>query len=212
MKRILTKVLEFLGLYQYFYWQVRGKKGEVAVLNSGYSVDEFDKATEFHKNIYHKHLIEIVSEDTKICLDFGCGVGRFSKWLSEEFNLKVTGTDISFPLLKKAYRCPQVNYKNLYGTSLPFDDESYDMIFINLVLGGISEKKLLKISEELQRVLKKNGKLFLVENTANLNSSRKWFFRDENFYISLFKSLKIKKVEEYKEFNDTLSVFTGEKI
>lgn len=211
MNKYLLKILNSLGLYQYFYWQKRGKVGRSAVLNFNYSEEQFNDVTKYHQNIYKNHITNILSSDDKRCLDFGCGIGRFSTWLADTFNLDVEGVDISSAFVETAIPHPKVKYTKIFGSKLPFENNQFDLIFVNLVLGGISERKLKRTISEILRTLSKDGKIILIENTAKLESNEKWFYRNEEYYMNLFKPIKLETVERYKEFDDLLSIFLGKK-
>ena len=120
---------------------------------------------------YHKQIVKIISNYLKnpkqnsSVLDFGCGFGSNS-YVFYKMNLNVTGIDSSEERIKKAkFDYPQINficYK--FENKLPFEDNSFDIIYSNSVLQYVSH---IFFIEECQRVLKKNGKVIFIENLKN---------------------------------------------
>ncbi len=51
------------------------------------------------------------------------------------------------------------------GIHLPFEDESFDGVSLNFVLHHVDNRKKLQLLNEVRRVLKKNGKIFILEDT-----------------------------------------------
>lgn len=73
-----------------------------------------------------------------VCLEYGCGVGRVTRYLAEEFN-RVVGVDISQEHIREARRI--ANDCNLYNTDFrlvdgfgPLTQVGYDIVFSTLVL------------------------------------------------------------------------------
>ena len=72
---------------------------------------------------------------TKIA-DLGCGTGRFSNSLAEQFQADVIGIDPSTKMLREALNRPgseRVFYVGGTAEALPLPDESVDLIFISMV-------------------------------------------------------------------------------
>lgn len=70
---------------------------------------------------------------TKV-LDIGCGTGLFA----ESFflrNLEVTAIDINQSMIENAKKhIPFVNFMSIPAEKLPFEDKSFDLVFIGLML------------------------------------------------------------------------------
>ena len=92
---------------------------------------------------------------------------------------------------------------------LPFADNSIDLLWICLVFGGIADENLTTIVADLERILKPNGVLVLVENTSNQASSQYWSFRTVAFYEALFKTKKMNRVGSYIDVNEEISIMIG---
>jgi len=104
----------------------------------------------------------------KIVLDFGCGTGRFIKNLAPSVK-KYIAMDINESQLKIA-RSKIKDIKNVeiiknQEDSIPLADSSVDLIFSTWVIGSIHNLDLrIKILNEFERVLKRGGSIFLIEN------------------------------------------------
>ncbi len=100
-------------------------------------------------------------------LDYGCGVGNsitsFKKHLP---NCQLTGADISKKSLDIAEaRFPgETRFVTLTGVSLPFDDESFDIIFSACVFHHIPHEEHGLILQDIWRTLKSNGLLIIFEH------------------------------------------------
>jgi ubiquinone/menaquinone biosynthesis C-methylase UbiE len=100
----------------------------------------------------------------KICLDAGCGGGRYSVALARHGAKSVVGADVSSSGLMnaklQASRIPNIQFCGASVLDLPFADQSYDLVWCAGVLhhtrapaAGLSE---------LVRVLKSGGRMFLL--------------------------------------------------
>jgi ubiquinone/menaquinone biosynthesis C-methylase UbiE len=92
------------------------------------------------------------SEDKKV-LEIGCGTGiildRISKSAKDAW-----GVDLSSGMLKKAKE-KGLNVKQANATKLPFEDDSFDVVYSVKVLAHIPEIK--KVISEVHRVLRDDG-------------------------------------------------------
>jgi len=101
----------------------------------------------------------------KSALDFGCGVGRVSRFLTKSFE-ECYGVDISETMIKLAKQYNQEistckfvlnSEKNLSM----FSNNYFDLIYSRIVLQHIPERKIIKsYIQEFIRILKKNGLLY----------------------------------------------------
>jgi 2-polyprenyl-6-hydroxyphenyl methylase/3-demethylubiquinone-9 3-methyltransferase len=110
----------------------------------------------FRKVLFDKLKIELNGERA---LDIGCGGGI----LAEEFarvGYKVTGIDPSEPSVEAAREHARkvgldIEYEVGIGEDIPFDDETFDMVYACDVLEHVND--LEKVIEETARVLKPDG-------------------------------------------------------
>jgi len=100
-------------------------------------------------------------------LDVGCGDGTteyfmhqyFPKWL-------LKGIDVSEESIKEAHQknIDSAVFKVYDGTHIPARDNSIDVVFIAGVLHHVAYELHLKMMEEVHRVLKPGGRLYLFEH------------------------------------------------
>lgn len=114
-------------------------------------------------NILKDHIFNL----PKNILDFGCGIGLSSKYISEQFPMsKIWGIDTSSLSIEKAkklkisnaiFSCVDITKQEL---NLPL----FDVIFVSCVFQHIMPKDRQKVLSKLLSLLSKNGKLFIFEH------------------------------------------------
>lgn len=114
-------------------------------------------------------------------LDNGCGRGEFLHAFSK-CGLITTGTDMSD-------YCPNVQIVDLEVERLPFDDESFDVVFSKSVLEHISNME--HYMAEMKRVLKQGGVIIIM--VPDWNTQHKIFFNDPT-HIHPFNKESIEKL------------------
>jgi ubiquinone/menaquinone biosynthesis C-methylase UbiE len=98
-------------------------------------------------------------------LDIGCGIGGVELLLADQFNAKhVVGIDIELPLIERAQQRitdaglqDRVSFRHVSPGPLPFDDQSYDVVFSKDAMIHIPDKQSL--FGEVRRVLCSGGML-----------------------------------------------------
>lgn len=101
----------------------------------------------------------------KLVLDAGCGTGIFSTIFANNGAGKVTGIDISegslgtARSLKEKFHLDNAEFQKEDMLNLPFTDESFDIVWAWGTVHHTTDP--LAAIEELNRVLKKGGSLFL---------------------------------------------------
>ncbi|MBD2412201.1 methyltransferase domain-containing protein [Nostoc calcicola FACHB-3891] len=111
-----------------------------------------------------KNWAEISPLDT--VLDVACGTGELERLLlTEHSTLKIVGVDISEEMLaiakEKCSVYPQVSFHTASASALPFADDSFDVIVSASSFHYFSEPLAALI--EMQRVLKPNGKVVILD-------------------------------------------------
>jgi len=95
-------------------------------------------------------------------LDFGCGVGRLSRALSEHFE-QVVGIDIAASMIAQAQELhppKNVEFKHVTSGDLQvFKDDAFDFVFTDIVFQHMNNELTLGYLKEMHRVLKKGGVL-----------------------------------------------------
>lgn len=95
----------------------------------------------------------------KRVLDVGCGIGIYS-WAFFNESAEVFGIDIDKENIKKARKqAPGVRFLTSEGENLPFENDFFDIIFLNEVLEHVKDDK--KTISECLRVLKPGGKIII---------------------------------------------------
>ncbi|MDD4358362.1 MAG: class I SAM-dependent methyltransferase [Candidatus Pacebacteria bacterium] len=113
-------------------------------------------------------LFDDVKGNEKV-LDLGCGNGRFYEKLS---NTNYVGLDNSSRLIKIAKeKYPQVNFIIGSALDIPFKNENFDKIYAIALLHHIPQEYHSKFLEEVKRVLKREGILYLT--VWNLSERKK---------------------------------------
>ena len=220
MLSIILKLKAKIGFYirkltfsPIAYWEDRAQKyGERSVLNLTHSTEEMKLVKGAQIDSIFPHLKKELNGSEKTLLDFGCGPGRFSVDLANLTHCTVTGTDPIQHLLELAPKSDKVQYKLMQNGKITEANESFDVIWICLVLGGIVRRKELnKTIKELNRVSKKGGLLLLVENTSDKKNIISWKYRSVQKYIDLLKNFNLNHLEDYYDAGERISIFAGRK-
>lgn len=210
LSRIAARIRRPTGIA---YWKKRVEKyGKRAVFNLQHPENELESVTLNQKKTLIELLKTLLSGKEKIILDFGCGTGRFTPDLAELIKGKAIGIDPVKELLAMTQVSKNVAYKEMKVGNIPLENSSVDIIWICLVLGGIvKEKKLKKTLNELNRVLKPGGLVFLVENTTNQENQHYWKYRSIDSYIELFSFAEMTHYTNMSDLQEQLSIIAGRK-
>ena len=118
------------------------------------------------RKIVRKKLQDILANEDALVLDVACGTGDLSIELQKGAKAKIIGTDFCYPMLeiaaeKNELENASIPYIEGDALSLPFSDESFDAVTIAFGLRNLANwEDGLK---ELQRILKPEGKLVVLE-------------------------------------------------
>lgn len=111
-----------------------------------------------------------LDEATRV-LDVGSGVGGASRCLAAEFGCRVTGIDLTEAycraatlLTAKTGLTHLVDYRQGDATRLPFEDQSFDVVWTEHVAMNIPDKA--RLYGEMHRVLKPGGSLAIYDVLA----------------------------------------------
>ena len=194
-------------------WKRRAKKyGPRAALNIGHSNEEIGAVTEMQREKIFPSLKHALTGCEETILDLGCGPGRFTPDLAELIQGNAIGVDPIQRFLDMAPKQKNVQYKLMEESSIPVIDNSIDVVWICLVLGGIIEKHVLQeIVSEVDRILKDGGLIALIENTTDINDGKYWKFRSVEFYQSLFGFAELKHQSDYYDLGERISIMVGRK-
>ena len=102
--------------------------------------------------------------DSSTHLDLGCGIGGPARYLAATFGCKVTGIDLSPAFIDAATyltaRCglsDRVSFQVGDALNLPFDDASFDVVFLQHVAMNIRNRTGLYAG--VRRILAREGRL-----------------------------------------------------
>jgi SAM-dependent methyltransferase len=195
------------------YWEKRARiYGKRSVLNIGHTDDEFDEVTTMQKEKIFPILKQQLSGNEKMILDFGCGPGRFTSDLADIIQGYAIGVDPIQSLIDLASlsqnKC--VEYRIMNEGIIPLETATVDIVWICLVLGGITDCGVLqRTRDEIDRVLKSNGLLFLVENTSEKDNAGYWKFRSVREYRDLLRPFDLDVLSEYWDIGERISIMAG---
>ena len=127
--------------------------------------------------LWKKILVELAAIGKKdIVLDIASGTGDISKLISKEYpETSIYMSDINFDMLDEG-RNRAINesfdsncsFCQLSGEELPFADNTFDVITVGFGLRNFTNKE--NGLKEMNRCLKKNGKLLVLEFSKPTNS------------------------------------------
>lgn len=121
-------------------------------------------ADEFHVRgaAVSKELAESITLEGATVLDVGCGLGGPCRMLADEYNCQATGIDLSNEYIRTAKelsKLVKLDSKTSFiqgdATSLPFNDNTFDVVWTQHVQMNIPDKN--KLYSETSRVLKPGG-------------------------------------------------------
>lgn len=137
-------------------------------------------------------------------LDFGCGTGRFSIFLSDFTKSRVVAYDFSVLVGSFQKKHPNV----IYTSDLEYVmAHKFDNIFISLVLGAMNNSDAKHMASKLSEVLKVDGFIVVAENTSSLRSSG-WKFRSVEQYSDFFPGFAVTVAAKYIDNGEEITVFT----
>ncbi|MDA3896543.1 MAG: class I SAM-dependent methyltransferase [Desulfobacteraceae bacterium] len=99
-------------------------------------------------------------------LDFGCGTGNALKYIHKYFpEASYYGIDVSKQSIQQARTQGSTDLFFYYeGNRLPFENNSFDIVFASVVFHHISLISHTPLIEDIHRVLNPNGGFFLFEH------------------------------------------------
>ena len=116
-----------------------------------------------------------------LALEVGSGPGYLGlEWLKKTQNTTLKGLDISCDMIKIAEHnaneynlTDRIEYIESSGDKMPFEDNLFDGVFTNGSLHEWSDPE--NTFNEIWRVLKSNGKIFISDLRRDMNIFMKWF-------------------------------------
>ncbi|WP_440677299.1 methyltransferase domain-containing protein [Candidatus Pelagibacter sp. HIMB1587] len=212
--KIFSRVLLIFKKNNYeMNWEQRTEKmGNSSVFGNQINTEEQKKITNLHKKIILKCLDGELQKDCNI-LDFGCGYGRFSDLFVKELHCNYVGVESTNFFLKKFSNTKKEKYFSYNNLKEKKElDNYFDLLFVFAVFGGFKKSKLLNIFSMLEKKIKSNGKILVVEEIAEKEIENGWNVRTEKYYKELFSNFDISTKFYFLEDNRIKQIFFGTKI
>jgi len=113
--------------------------------------------------------------DSMRVLDIGCGTGRLYQIFQKFQDVAYIGVDQSDGQIAVAReQFPEADYRVVEMTELPFEDESFDMVYCIATLHHLPTPELrLKALREMKRVLKPGGHIIMTNWNLRSNTVKK---------------------------------------
>ena len=153
------------------------------------------------------------SENKKIFLDLGCGLGRHSVLFARN-GFNVSCFDISEEAINRTRTwCEEENlscdYKVGDMLELPYKDNSFDCIFCRNVISHTDTEGMKKIIDELKRVLKKDGEVYLTLGSKDTWGFKQedWPLKDPNTRIRMEEGPEYKTPHFYADYDLCMELF-----
>lgn len=135
--------------------------------------------SEFYSEYKILEVLKRAKSDTPgLILDFGCGDGTTSYFFNKHFpDHFIYGIDVSSASIKIANEKKIANseFTSFDGENIPFDAETFDVVFIANVLHHIDFNLHHQVLNECRRVLKHNSRIFIFEHNPLNPVTRKLF-------------------------------------
>ncbi|MCF8257538.1 MAG: class I SAM-dependent methyltransferase [Flavobacteriales bacterium] len=112
-----------------------------------------------------KKITQEINPVNKSVLDVATGTGSLAIALSSTAK-KVVGIDLSSKMLEVAKRkkhAKNLSFLQMDASKLNFQDDEFDIVTISLGLHDMPQEIRSSVLEEVKRVLKKEGKLYILE-------------------------------------------------
>lgn len=178
------------------------------------SYDLLDKAYFSEKGENPRKVIQALIPNSSInILDMCCGTLANTFSIAKSSTLiKITGVDISRQMLNVAgKKCQDANLQNVClrcedATNIKIDNETFDYVIIGLILHECSPKLRQEIINEAFRVLKKDGRLIILEWEQQKSMIRKikflpLYITESMGCISFNNFYRCNKEIYFKQFN-----------
>lgn len=119
-------------------------------------------------------------------------------------DVHITGIDLSADMMAVARRKTQklgisnINFRQMDATNMDFPDDSFDVVMVSFGLHELSYVLMIKVLTEMNRVLNRNGKLYVIDYEKEDDPVRRvllWLC------LKLFEPKRMSKFLEYS-WND----------
>jgi len=147
-------------------------------------------------------------------LDLGCGLGRHSVYFSQK-GFDVTAVDLSQYAVDKLNDWAKKEHLNIKTQvcdmlSLPFEDDSFDCAMAYNVIYHTDTEGFIKALDEVKRVLKPRGELFITlisKNTWSYRRAENYKRIDENTILRDESETEMNVPHFYVDIDDIKKYF-----
>ena len=135
-------------------------------------------------------------------LDVGCGTGSHLL-LYIEHECKAHGIEQSPAMFEQASQKlgDSAELQNGDATAMPYPDDSFDLVIVMLVLHEIDAQTRIKILAESKRVMKKNGRMLVIDYHPERKKTLKGFLKNKLIRFVEYKAGK----EHFKNYKDFIA-------
>jgi len=179
-----------------------------------------DLANFYFDNVSKRMLRCSLRTERKRVLDLGCGIGRLSVWMAPKAQ-HVTGIDISEEMIRVAQNAAvsrglhNVTFQLYDGTTVPFDDASFDVVIcVGVLKLVIDQGDFSRVIQEMCRTVVRGGQIVIidqfdyagpVELSGDEELSGMSLLRRPTDYISLFQTHGMELVEQCSMYRKRFS-------
>ncbi len=154
----------------------------------GSASESYDNSARLQRFSGQKLLYWLPEQTDLTVLDLGSGTGYFTELLAEKYK-NVIGLDLSSSMLEyaKNERCNTIQWLQADAHKLPFQDESIDLIYSNLMIQWCDP--LDDTLQEIRRILKPGGSFIfttLIDGTLH-ELKYAWAQVDNDQHVNDFK-------------------------
>ena len=183
--RVYTKINEKIG------------NSNVPFLNSGYhpAFEELNNTAWKHQISLYKKCLEGLDLNNNSILEVGCGRGGGSKWISDNYNVKMYGCDITPVHIEicKLNEKENLNYKFGKAENLPYTPESMDILISIQSIQAFDD--LGSFFQKAYNTIKHKGRIILMDEYGISDSAKNSGVKDIDSIRSLvdlwFKDVEV---------------------
>lgn len=192
------------------FWEQRSRRyGRRAVLDLRRTDAEYDSLSQEQWHRILPHLTRSLDGSEKLAVDFGCGAGRLTAMLARAIGGHAVGVDPTANLLALAPSSTDTRFEPLILGRCALPDGSADVVFIYVVLGGLRGNALQVAVDEIQRLLRPGGLLFLVESTSDHPDAPHWTYRNVSAYQQVLDFAPLSHFCDYEELGERMTLMAG---
>ncbi|MEI7718546.1 MAG: class I SAM-dependent methyltransferase [archaeon] len=115
-----------------------------------------------YARLYTRYIHKKYFKKSGKILDMGCNNGIYLDGF-KQLGYDCYGTDVGKDQIQKCFaKGHKIKFFDAEKDDLPFPDETFDFIFCKSMIEHISLNRIFYLLKEFKRVLKKNGKLFIL--------------------------------------------------